>query len=88
MMQRSYCNNSIEGKPDFLFQPRFDTLLESPNYQSQALSSPENNFIAGQLRRVYSTSDLQFLDHQSHATERSLSSPLATESSFISALQT
>ena len=59
MMQRSYSSNSFEGKPGFLFQPRFDTLLESPNYQSQALSSPENNFLAGQLRRVYSTGDLQ-----------------------------
>lgn len=59
MMQRSYSSNSFEGKPDFLFQPGFDTLMESPNYQNQALSSPENNFLAGQLRRVCSTGDLQ-----------------------------
>lgn len=83
MMQRSYSSNSFEGKPGFLFQARFDTLLESPNYQSQALSSPENNFLAGQLRRVYSTGDLQNINRTAHATERSLSSPLATESSFI-----
>ncbi|KAF2313338.1 hypothetical protein GH714_010425 [Hevea brasiliensis] len=82
MMQRSYSSISFEGKPDFLFQPRFDTLLESPSYQNQALSSPENNFLAGQLRRVCSTGDLQN-NRTAHTTHRSFSSPLATESSFM-----
>ena len=59
MMQSSDSCNSFEGKPGLIFQPRFDTLLESPNYQIQALSLPENNFIAGQLRRLCSTGDLQ-----------------------------
>lgn len=59
MMQRSYSSNSFDGKPGFLFQPRFDALMESPNFQSQALSSPENSFLTGQMRRVCSTGDLQ-----------------------------
>uniref|UniRef100_A0A6N2MD97 CCT domain-containing protein n=1 Tax=Salix viminalis TaxID=40686 RepID=A0A6N2MD97_SALVM len=83
MMQRSYSSNSFEGKPGFLFQPRFDTLLESPNYQSQALSLPENDFLAGQLRRACSTGDLQNINRAALTAERSFSSPLATESSFI-----
>ncbi|KAJ6388629.1 hypothetical protein OIU77_027063 [Salix suchowensis] len=83
MMQRSYSSNSFEGKPGFLFQPRFNTLLESPNYQSQALSLPENDFLAGQLRRACSTGDLQNINRTALTTERSFSSPLATESSFI-----
>ncbi|KDP25406.1 hypothetical protein JCGZ_20562 [Jatropha curcas] len=80
-MQRSYSSNSFEGKPDFLFQPRFDTLLESSNYQNENLSSPENTFLAGQLRRVCSTGDLRNI-RTSHTTQRSFSSPLASESSF------
>lgn len=59
MMQRSYSSNSFDGKPGFVFQPRFDTLMESPNFQNQTLSSPENTFLAGQMRRVCSTGDLQ-----------------------------
>ncbi|CAK7335582.1 unnamed protein product [Dovyalis caffra] len=83
MMQRSYSSNSFEGKPGFLFQPGFNTLLESPNYQGQALSLPESNFLAGQLRRVCSTGDLQNVNRTSDTTQRSFSSPLAAESSFI-----
>ncbi|KAJ6962377.1 hypothetical protein NC652_001135 [Populus alba x Populus x berolinensis] len=83
MMQRSYSSNSFEGNPGFLFQPRFDTVLESPNYQGQALSLPENNFLAGQLRRVCSAGDLQSINKTPHTTQRSVSSPSATESSFI-----
>ncbi|KAL3609879.1 hypothetical protein D5086_000899 [Populus alba] len=83
MIQRSYSSNSFEGNPGFLFQPRFDTVLESPNYQGQALSLPENNFLAGQLRRVCSAGDLQSINKTPHTTQRSVSSPSATESSFI-----
>ncbi|KAJ6341770.1 hypothetical protein OIU78_009843 [Salix suchowensis] len=83
MMQRSYSSNSFEGNPGFLFQPRFDSLLESPNYQGQALSSPENNFLAGHLRRVCSTGDLQNINKTPQTKQRSFSSPLATESSFV-----
>lgn len=58
-MQRSYSSNCFDGKPGFSFQPRFDSVLESPNFHNQALSSPENSFFAGQMRRVCSTGDLQ-----------------------------
>ena len=58
-MQRSYSSNCFEGKPSFLFQPHFDTFMESQNFQNQALSPPENSFLAGQMRRVCSTGDLQ-----------------------------
>nr|WED40984.1 CONSTANS-like 17 [Mangifera indica] len=80
-MQRSYSSNSFDNKPGFLFQPRFDTLMESPNFHNQALSSPESNFFSGQMRRVCSTGDLQNI-RTAHKTQRSLSSHLATESSF------
>ncbi|CAI0414577.1 unnamed protein product [Linum tenue] len=89
VMQRSYSGNSFDddgggggsrGAGGFFFQPRFDTVLESQSYQ-QPLSSPESNFFAGQLRRVCSTGDLQNM-RRGKATQRSLSSPLATESSF------
>ncbi|XP_061988481.1 uncharacterized protein LOC133706949 isoform X1 [Rosa rugosa] len=60
-MQRSYSSNSFDGKPGFVFQPRFDSLMESPNFQNQAasLSSPESSYLTSQMRRVSSTGDLQ-----------------------------
>ncbi|XP_068305123.1 uncharacterized protein [Pyrus communis] len=63
-MQRSYSSNCFDGssnKPDFCFKPSFDSLMESPSFQNQAfsLSSPESSFLAGQMRRVSSTGDLQ-----------------------------
>lgn len=60
-MQRSYSINSFDGKPSFTFQPSFDSLMESSTFQHQplSLSSPENDFLAGQMRRVSSTGDLQ-----------------------------
>ncbi|XP_015896101.2 zinc finger protein CONSTANS-LIKE 2 isoform X1 [Ziziphus jujuba] len=82
MMQRSYSSNCFDGKPGFVFQPRFDTLMESPNFQNQALSSPENSFLAGQMRRVCSTGDLQNFG-TARSTQRSFSSPLASENSFM-----
>lgn len=77
-MQRSFSDNSYEGKSGFLFQPRFDSLTESPNFQN----SPENSFFEGQIRRVCSTGDLQNM-RQSQSTQRSFSSPLAAESTFM-----
>ncbi|KAF3448594.1 hypothetical protein FNV43_RR09307 [Rhamnella rubrinervis] len=82
MMQRSYSSNSFDGKPGFLFQPRFDTLMESPNFQSQALRSPETSFLTGQMRRVCSTGDLQNF-RTIRTTQRSFSNPLASENSLI-----
>ncbi|XP_062147113.1 uncharacterized protein LOC133854859 [Alnus glutinosa] len=75
LMQRSYSSNCFEGKTSFLFQPRFDTLMESPGFQNQEI-------IGGQMRRVCSTGDLQNTKAP-HATQRSFSSSLAVESSFI-----
>ncbi|KAF9689314.1 hypothetical protein SADUNF_Sadunf01G0079400 [Salix dunnii] len=83
MMQRSYSSNSFEGNHGFLFQPRFDSLLESTDYQGQPLSSPENNFLAGHMRRVCSTGDLQNINKTPQTTQRSFSSAFATESSFV-----
>ncbi|KAK7251350.1 hypothetical protein RIF29_34460 [Crotalaria pallida] len=57
-MQRSFSSNSFHGKPSFLFQTHCDKLIDSPNFQSHATSSPENSF-NGQMRRVCSTGDLQ-----------------------------
>ncbi|KAK0588073.1 hypothetical protein LWI29_033867 [Acer saccharum] len=82
-MQRSFSSNSFDGKPGFLFHPRFDTLMESPNLHNyQALSSPENSFFTRQMRRVCSTGDLQNL-RTAQKAERSFSSPLATERSLM-----
>ncbi|XP_050378214.1 two-component response regulator-like APRR5 [Argentina anserina] len=60
-MQRSYSSNCFDGKPGFVFQPCFDSLMESPNFQSQAasLSSPESSYLTSHMRRVSSTGDLQ-----------------------------
>ncbi|XP_059444716.1 zinc finger protein CONSTANS-LIKE 2 [Corylus avellana] len=75
LMQRSYSSNSFDAKTGFLFQPRFDTLMESPSFQNQEI-------FGGQMRRVCSTGDLQ-TTKAPHATQRSFSSSLAVESSFI-----
>ncbi|XP_031259479.1 zinc finger protein CONSTANS-like [Pistacia vera] len=80
-MQRSYSSNSFDNKSGFLFQPRFDTLMEPPNVNNQALSSPESNFFSGQMRRVCSTGDLQNTG-TAHKPQRSFSSHVATESPF------
>ncbi|CAK9141923.1 unnamed protein product [Ilex paraguariensis] len=82
LMQRSYSSNSFDGKPSFLFQPRFDSLLESPNFQTQVFSSPENSFTTGQMRRVCSTGDLQKIK-TAQTSHMLSSSPLATERSFM-----
>lgn len=66
LMQRSFSsncfdNNNNNDKASFsIFTPKFDTLIESTNFQtSAAISSPENSFSSGQMRRVCSTGDLQ-----------------------------
>ncbi|KAF5478219.1 hypothetical protein F2P56_004800 [Juglans regia] len=83
LMQRSYSSNCFDGKPGFLYQPRFDSFIECSNFQNQALSPPENSFFSGQMRRACSTGDLQS-GKAAHATgtHRSFSSPLAMESPF------
>lgn len=79
-MQRSYSSNSFDGKPGFFFQPRFDSVLESPNFYNQALSSPENSFLAGQMRRVCSTGDLQV---SSRSNSNSNSIPCSVPASSV-----
>lgn len=83
LIQRSYSSNCFDGKTGFLFQPRFDTLMESPTFQNHALSPPENTFFGGQMRRICSTGDLQNTKapHATHG-HRSYSSSLAVETSF------
>lgn len=59
-MQRSYSCNSFDGNPgNFPIEAHRDTLMDSPNFQWHALSSPENSFFTGKIRRVFSAGDLQ-----------------------------
>lgn len=65
--QRSYSsNNCFHGEPidnndnnNFICQPSFNSLMESPDFQNHSLSSPENCFFSGHMRKVCSTGDLQ-----------------------------
>ncbi|KAK6935417.1 CCT domain, partial [Dillenia turbinata] len=79
IIQRSFSSCSFDQKLSFLFPPRFGTLMDSPKIQTQFISSPENNFSIGNMRRVCSTGDLQMKTTQTRLS----SSPLGTESSFI-----
>ncbi|XWS49978.1 hypothetical protein CRYUN_Cryun12cG0048900 [Craigia yunnanensis] len=81
-LQRSFSSNSFEGKPNFSFQPPFDSLMESQNFQGQALSMPETSFFAGQMRKVCSTGDLENMRNV-HTNQRSISTPSAMENSFM-----
>ncbi|XP_060206977.1 zinc finger protein CONSTANS-LIKE 1-like [Lycium barbarum] len=84
LMQRSFSSNSFDNnKPSFsIFTPQLDSLIESPNFQTPALSSPdENSFSTGQMRRVCSTGDLQMKTSQTRNTLSS--SPLSGERTFI-----
>ncbi|XP_019086523.1 PREDICTED: uncharacterized protein LOC104746644 [Camelina sativa] len=56
-MQRSFSSNSVDGKPNQL--PFNIPVMDSSNLHYNTLSSPENPFFSGQMRRVYSTGDLQ-----------------------------
>lgn len=56
-MQRSFSSNSVEGKPTQL--PFNIPVMDSSNLHYNTLNSPENAFFSGQMRRVYSTGDLQ-----------------------------
>lgn len=89
LMQRSFSSNSFDNnnnnnkKTSFsVFTPKFDSLIESPNFNTPALSSPENSFSSGQMRRVCSTGDLQKM--KTSQTRNTLSSsPLSGERTFI-----
>ncbi|KAI3756414.1 hypothetical protein L1987_56234 [Smallanthus sonchifolius] len=85
MMQRSYSSKSFDGRPNgFLFQPKFDSLIESSNLQSQFLTSPDHgsSSSSSHMRRVCSTGDLQSLK-VGQQSQRLSSSPLGTEGSFM-----
>ncbi|XP_017407193.1 uncharacterized protein LOC108320314 [Vigna angularis] len=79
VIQRSFSCNSFGVKPGFPVEPHHDTLMDSTNFQLHALISPENSFFTGQMRRVYSTGDLQ----NTKATDMSqVESPLLEEAYF------
>ncbi|GMH28866.1 hypothetical protein Nepgr_030709 [Nepenthes gracilis] len=71
-LQKSCGSHSFDGSPGLLFQRRFDTLLESSNFQA-----PENRFSTGQIRRVCSTGDLPV--KTSHLSQN----PSANECAFM-----
>ncbi|KAK4365403.1 hypothetical protein RND71_016761 [Anisodus tanguticus] len=85
LMQRSFSSNSFDNnKPSFsIFTPQFDSLIEFPNFQTPALSSPdEKSFSSGHMRRACSTGDLQKM--KTSQTRNTLSSsPLSGERTFI-----
>ncbi|KAD4178383.1 hypothetical protein R6Q59_021974 [Mikania micrantha] len=85
MMQRSYSSKSFDGRLNgYRFQPKFDSLIESSNLQSQYLTSPDHGFSSSSshMRRVCSTGDLQSLK-DSQRSQILSSSPLGTEGSFM-----
>ncbi|KAJ9555138.1 hypothetical protein OSB04_009752 [Centaurea solstitialis] len=85
MMQRSYSSNSVQqGKSSngVVYQPKYDGFIESPNLNSQLLTSPDNCFSSTHMRRVCSTGDLHS-PKVNQTSQRLSSSPLATESSFM-----
>ncbi|XP_052170696.1 uncharacterized protein LOC127786942 [Diospyros lotus] len=84
MMQRNFGSHSFDSKLDFLLQPYFDGLMESPSFNPYPMSSPETCFSGSQIRRVCSTGDLQ-ATKTSQGNHRPVSSPLsvAAQSSFM-----
>ncbi|GAB4857412.1 hypothetical protein Ancab_015321 [Ancistrocladus abbreviatus] len=77
-LQRSDSSNSFDRKQQgFVFQPEFDPLLESPTLQ--AITSPENSFSCGQMRKVCSTGDLPVF----RTSLTSSSSPFGNESTLM-----
>lgn len=56
LMQRSLSSHSLDTKPNFLFQPHFSSLSESPKIENQ-LQNLARKF-EGPIRRASSTGDL------------------------------
>ncbi|XP_010533642.1 PREDICTED: uncharacterized protein LOC104809375 [Tarenaya hassleriana] len=71
-MQRCFSSNSAEAKPGFRLSSLFDPLVESSNLHNQTLNSPENGFLAGHMRRVFSTGDLQNMRRSVGSNSRAL----------------
>nr|DAD47284.1 TPA_asm: hypothetical protein HUJ06_017221 [Nelumbo nucifera] len=80
MMQRSFSSQSLDRKPSF-FQPCFNPLMETPNFQFQPVSSHEKSKTSVPMRRVCSTGDLQRIKG-TQPNNQFFSSPLSTENSF------
>ncbi|KAF8412217.1 hypothetical protein HHK36_000177 [Tetracentron sinense] len=83
VLQRSLSSQSFDAKRSCtFFQPAFNSLLESPNFQTQFMESPENSEFAGSMRKVCSTGDLQRMKRAQSGRGFS-SNPLAAEISLI-----
>ncbi|XP_076953266.1 uncharacterized protein LOC143627302 [Bidens hawaiensis] len=84
MMHKSY-SKSFNGRANnYLFQPKFNSLIESSNLPSMFLTSPDHGFTSSSshMRRVCSTGDLQSLKNN-HRNQALSSSPLAMEGSLM-----
>ncbi|XP_042483532.1 two-component response regulator-like APRR9 [Macadamia integrifolia] len=81
MIQRSLSSHSLDRRPSFHYHPRISSLIESPNFPTQAMDSPKDSNFTLSMRRACSTGDLQRITstHQNHGFS---SSPLSVESSF------
>lgn len=78
-MQRSYSCNSFDWKL------HGDAFIDSPNFGRHALSSPENSFFTGQIRRACSAGDLQVIN-DTNFVNKILISPLINSINFNSIL--
>ncbi|CAL9223956.1 unnamed protein product [Arabidopsis halleri] len=78
-MQRSFSSNSVQGKPNQV--PFNIPMMDSSNLNYNNLSSPENAFFSGQMRRVYSTGDLQNNFEMQRSSENS-TVPFSEEQNF------
>ncbi|XP_073051408.1 uncharacterized protein [Primulina eburnea] len=86
-MPRSYSSNSfVNNGQNSSFPARLDSVMETDqNLQNQMLSPPESSiFASGQMRRVYSTGDLQNVKtNHLQKTNVLSSSPLSAEKSSM-----
>ncbi|CAA0406757.1 putative transcription factor C2C2-CO-like family [Arabidopsis thaliana] len=78
-MQRSFSSNSVEGKQTQV--PFNIPMMDSSNLSYNNLSSPENAFFSSQMRRVYSTGDLQNNMEMQRSSENS-TMPFSEEQNF------
>ncbi|KAL1225593.1 Zinc finger protein CONSTANS-LIKE 5 [Cardamine amara subsp. amara] len=78
-MQRSFSSKSVDGKPNQV--PFNIPMMDSSNLHYNTLNSPENAFFSGQMRRVYSTGDLQNNIEMKRSSENT-SAPLSEEHNF------
>ncbi|XP_022159598.1 uncharacterized protein LOC111025963, partial [Momordica charantia] len=55
---KSFLQRSFSDKPPF--KSRLESLLmESPNFHNHSIAAPDSDFFSSQIRRVFSTGDLQ-----------------------------